>query len=544
MSVSSRGTLAPSVAGGAVVGLSRSYGHVGGVDGAGVRGRWEMAQRGRQRHQRASRQRQEQRAGRPPDAPAARWRRPATPRRPIAEVDTSSARRRSSGARWAGRRRSGRRSPSCGPASCTRPARRGGGRGPPPATGPARCRCRRRGRPALEPRAKRSKISSRSASGTPEPVVLDADLDAAVHPVERHPGDPAGVLLGVVEEVGQHLHQAAPVDEHDQVVDVGGPRRPGTGRPAMASRHAGSRNADHLERARAPAPGCPSRSGRSPTGRPPAPGSGRCRRPAGRAPATARSGISSRRRSSTSTEAVSVMSGERSSWLTSEAKRASRSTRSCRAEAMLLNELTIGVSCGVVGGGGRRVSSLSAAMASAARLMSLSGAERGPGHPAAQQERPRSWSGQHGAGQGHGQVVQRLLQVLERGQLEVRGADGTRWARRPTSTGPSSPQLEALDHRLAALAHRVAQGDGQVGRRPAWPSWWSTSRGSARPGCASVEEQARFAARRARQGVDDAAGVDVAVVRPRRSCRMLALKKALLRASDSRADSWLVRTTW
>ena len=31
---------------------------------------------------------------------------------------------------------------------------------------------------------------------------------------------------------------------------------------------------------------------------------------------------------------------------------------------------------------------------------------------------------------------------------------------------------------------------------------------------------------------------------PRRSCRMLALKNVLERASDSRDDSWLVRTTW
>ena len=55
--------------------------------------------------------------------------------------------------------------------------------------------------------------------------------------------------------------------------------------------------------------------------------------------AWARSGSSSRRASITSTDADSVISGERSSWLTSEAKRASRSMRSCSAEAMSLNEL-------------------------------------------------------------------------------------------------------------------------------------------------------------------------------------------------------------
>ena len=54
--------------------------------------------------------------------------------------------------------------------------------------------------------------------------------------------------------------------------------------------------------------------------------------------AWARSGISSRRASITSTDAASVMSGDRSSWLTSDAKRASRSTRCCSASAMSLNE--------------------------------------------------------------------------------------------------------------------------------------------------------------------------------------------------------------
>ena len=67
--------------------------------------------------------------------------------------------------------------------------------------------------------------------------------------------------------------------------------------------------------------------------------------------AWARSGSSWRRASITSTEADSVISGERSSWLTSEAKRASRSMRSCSAEAMSLNELGERAEVGVVGGG-------------------------------------------------------------------------------------------------------------------------------------------------------------------------------------------------
>ena len=53
-----------------------------------------------------------------------------------------------------------------------------------------------------------------------------------------------------------------------------------------------------------------------------------------------RSGSSLRRPSSTSTAADRAVMGERSSWLTSEAKRASRSMRLWTASAMSLNELT------------------------------------------------------------------------------------------------------------------------------------------------------------------------------------------------------------
>ncbi len=49
-------------------------------------------------------------------------------------------------------------------------------------------------------------------------------------------------------------------------------------------------------------------------------------------------GNSSRSASSTSTEADSVVRGERSSWLTSELKRASRSMRSCNWSTMALKE--------------------------------------------------------------------------------------------------------------------------------------------------------------------------------------------------------------
>ena len=65
--------------------------------------------------------------------------------------------------------------------------------------------------------------------------------------------------------------------------------------------------------------------------------------------AWARSGISSRRACITSTDADSVISGERSSWLTSDANRASRSTRCCRADAISLNDSASTLQVGVVG---------------------------------------------------------------------------------------------------------------------------------------------------------------------------------------------------
>ena len=79
-----------------------------------------------------------------------------------------------------------------------------------------------------------------------------------------------------------------------------------------------------------------------------------------------RGGRSSRSASSTSSEAARVVSGERSSWLTSELNRASRSMRSCSWSTMALNELgqalevgigRVGVEAGVevaAGDGARR----------------------------------------------------------------------------------------------------------------------------------------------------------------------------------------------
>ena len=83
------------------------------------------------------------------------------------------------------------------------------------------------------------------------------------------------------------------------------------------------------------------RTGRSRAGPRPAAGSGRRRPPSGRPPTAPRRRASRRggRRAPRSTP-TRVMSGERSSWLTSDAKRPSRSMRSSRAGAMWLNDVT------------------------------------------------------------------------------------------------------------------------------------------------------------------------------------------------------------
>ena len=84
------------------------------------------------------------------------------------------------------------------------------------------------------------------------------------------------------------------------------------------------------------------------------------------------SGISARREASTSIDAESVMTGERSSWLTSDANRPSRSMRSSSAEAMWLNEVTNTPRSGS-SSAPSRVSSRPPAIASAARETSANG---------------------------------------------------------------------------------------------------------------------------------------------------------------------------
>ena len=88
--------------------------------------------------------------------------------------------------------------------------------------------------------------------------------------------------------------------------------------------------------------------------------------------ARARSGMSSRWFSSTSIEAASVISGDRSSWLTFDANRASRWIRSSSAIAISLNESARGArSASVLAS--TRVSRWPVAMAWAASPMPRSG---------------------------------------------------------------------------------------------------------------------------------------------------------------------------
>ena len=120
--------------------------------------------------------------------------------------------------------------------------------------------------------------------------------------------------------------RAAPaVDVDRQVAVAVAVRRPGRtarrGRPSsVCSRWRRRRSAT-------------ARAGRSPCRRTGAPGSTTTS-----SACCVRSGRSSRRASSTSTAADRAVIGERSSWLTSDAKRASRSIRACTASAMSLNE--------------------------------------------------------------------------------------------------------------------------------------------------------------------------------------------------------------
>ena len=67
-------------------------------------------------------------------------------------------------------------------------------------------------------------------------AVLDHDLHLVVGQFDGDGGGPAGVALGVVEQVGDHPAEAALVDADHDVADVGVVARPARHRPRARSR--------------------------------------------------------------------------------------------------------------------------------------------------------------------------------------------------------------------------------------------------------------------------------------------------------------------
>ena len=66
-------------------------------------------------------------------------------------------------------------------------------------------------------RTNRSKMRSRSASGTPSPAVVDVDANPVADPLHGDRPDAAGVPVGVVEEVDQGPAELLLVDADDEV---------------------------------------------------------------------------------------------------------------------------------------------------------------------------------------------------------------------------------------------------------------------------------------------------------------------------------------
>ena len=263
-----------------------------------------------------------QRARSPVTASAAVHRAPGDRARAPSRVLRRAARSRTG---RPARRRRGRR-PTPGRRAGARARRRGRGRA-------RRPRSRSAGRPT-PPRAKRSKMRSRSSAGTPGPwssTAIHTCRERSSPSAARLDGDrhlAAAVVAGVVDEVGHDAGQAPLVAVDDQV--LGRARSTVTGvRRQAAHAHRLAHELGDEEVLAVQADRRRRRSGRSRAGPRRGPGSGRRRPRAGRARPAACSGISSRRACITSTDAASVISGERSSWLTSDANRASRSTRCC-----------------------------------------------------------------------------------------------------------------------------------------------------------------------------------------------------------------------
>ena len=152
--------------------------------------------------------------------------------------------------------------------------------------------------------------------------------------------------------------------------------------------------------------------------------------------ALARSGMSSRWFSSTSIDAARVISGERSSWLTLEANRASRWMRSSSATAISLNESASVRQVGVVAGLDPGVEA-----AAGDGLGGVADAAQRPQHPAGGPP-AEGRAGQRGE-QRRGQQrdadrLERVLELVERHDLEVGAVDRLeRHADRQLRSSPS-----------------------------------------------------------------------------------------------------------
>ena len=232
--------------------------------------------------------------------------------------------------------------------------------------------------PDPRPRKNRSKMRRRSSCGIPRPAIFDLHADDAVDLACRDPSDALSVRPGVLHEVGEDAVESPLVSQHGVVhergIDLHHERRsPQTRRPngarAPRSGSVRARVGRRRRRARASSSSSPTRRWKLRT-------SATTRSNGSRI----RSGTSARRASTRSVAATSVVKGERSSWLTSDANLVSRSMRCWRAETMWLNDAARGARSGSCPISMRR-DSCPPAMSPAAVLTSASGRNtRRPAH--------------------------------------------------------------------------------------------------------------------------------------------------------------------
>ena len=167
---------------------------------------------------------------------------------------------------------------------------------------------------------------------------------------------------------------------------------------------------------------------------------------------------SSRCASSTPRVVARVVSGDRSSWLTSEVKRASRSMRSWRLAVIRLNARP------APGGRGRRPPPRGCRAgprrwSTAASVTSAEGPQRPPARPPADDGAGQGGD-QGGPGEGERQDPQGARQLVEREDLEVGGVD--RRQRDPDHHLRRPPEHEVLGGRRAPRAPGPAPAGGMA----------------------------------------------------------------------------------